>query len=158
MSFINKEKEARIFRITLHERFKSKEQLYLKEVHEVLVRYARLGPMDIDGMQQDGSMPKTWDVRVRSLDIWQQKGLDSIFGVVLPLYSGKYVTLDRAFEQLNAIIVKNIPMSWEDGRIFKIFSWYGDIKRIEEDVWRHNRYIEESETYAGIHNGCHRII
>ena len=157
MSFINKEKEDRIFRITLHERFKSKDQLNLKEIHEVLVRYARLGPMDIDGMQQDGSMPKTWDVRVRSLEVWQEKCLDNIFGVVLPLYNGKYVTLDKAFQQLNSILVKNIPMSWEDGRLFKIFSFYGDIKRIEDDVWRQNRYIEESETYAGIHNGCHRI-
>ena len=48
MSFVIKEKEDRIFRIALHERFKTKDQLYLKEVHEVLVRHARLGPMDID--------------------------------------------------------------------------------------------------------------
>ena len=47
MSFVNQEKKDRIFRIALHERFKTKE-LYLKEVHEVLVRHARLGPMDID--------------------------------------------------------------------------------------------------------------
>ena len=29
---------------------------------------------------------------------------------------------------------------------------------VEDDFWRQNRHVERSGTYAGIHNGSHRIL
>ena len=39
-----------------------------------------------------------------------------------------------------------------------IFSLYGDVKRVEENKWIKNTYIQGSETYEGIHNGSWRIL
>ena len=48
-------------------------------------------------------------------------------------------------------------MSWEDSRLIKIFSWYGDFRNVKVELWRSNRNIEFSDIYQGIHNGAHNI-
>ena len=146
-------KKINVIRLSQFRNTVSHEILYLNEIHEVL-RFLKLSPLDIDGMQPGG---KRWEIRVKSMQIWQDKCLDGIFGAYLPLASGKRVLITKAYEELNEIIVKKVPMSWEDSRLIKIFSWYGDFRNVKVELWRSNRNFEFSDIYQGIHNGAHKI-
>ena len=123
-----------------------RESLYLFEIHEVLGKFMKLEPSDIDGLAPIGAAPKCYEVRVKDMDTWQSKQVDSMFGIRFPLSSGKTVKVFKAYEELTSVIVKGVPLGWEDDRINKIFSWYGDVRKVEETKWRATENIKESGT------------
>ena len=136
------------------------ESLYLSEIHEVLGKFMKLGPSDIDGLAPIGAAPKCFEVRVKDMETWQRKKVDNMFGIIFPLSTGKSVKVFKAYEELTSVIVKGVPLGWEDDRINMIFSWYGDVRKVEETKWRTNDKIAESGTYAraGVVNGSVRVL
>ena len=154
------DRKNRIFNIELCTRDPrpNRDSLYLYEIKEVLERFMKLSPMDISGLAPVGYVPQVYEVRVKDLDTWQRKGIDNLFGIAFPLSTGKVVKTFKAFEEYTSIVVKGVPMSWYEERLQMIFSSYGDVKRIEENKWIKNTYIQGSETYEGIHNGSWRIL
>ena len=48
-------------------------------------------------------------------------------------------------------------MYWEHDRLWKIFAFYGEVKRVDEEFWRINPRIQHSELYRGVHNGNYKI-
>ena len=124
-------KKERIFRIELISKSSSdKESLYLEDVHTIL-EGLNLGPEFLDGLQpRGGGHPTSYNVRVKDLDIWQSKNLDRYFGQEYTLHeNGKKFIMSKAYEDVTTVIVKNVPMYWEQERLWKIFAFYGEVKK-----------------------------
>ena len=149
------DKEERVFRIELTENDpRDKASLYLEDVHKMNLAL-KLKPEEIDTIQQTSST--SCAVMVKTLDIWQVKGIDDYMGSVLTLTSGKKLLLTRAYENLTNIVIKYVPIGWSKQRLFTIFRWYGEVIKVEEEFIRPNRNVPESKIYAGIRNGNYRV-
>ena len=152
-------KRDRIFKIELiPSNLGEKEGLYLEDVDFILKRI-KLLPEDIDGVQpRGGGTTKRCDVRVKDLGTWQDRNLEKYFGNTYTIpHNQKSFVMTRAYEDITTLIVKGVPMYWENDRLLKIFAWYGEVKKIEEEVWRSNPRIARSVEYSGIHNGNFKI-
>ena len=152
------DKKDRIFRLELVENDpRSRTQLYLEDIHIVLSQGLGITPDDIDGLQQNGATPKSYEICLKSMDIWQQKGIDNRMNASYQLKNGKSVLITKSYDDCTSVVVKYIPLSWNKNRIFMIFSWYGEVKKIDEEYWRVHTNITNSKEYKGIHNGNYRI-
>ena len=129
--------------------------LYISDIYDVLIGRIGLDVDDIEGVQQQGPSPKSFEVLIASARVWNSKNMDRYIGKKFDLGYGRIVTIDRPYEQLTHVIVKRIPMHWTRESLSKIFSWYGTVKRISRDSWR-NRGTEDQH-FNGRWNGSYKV-
>ena len=132
------------------------QSLYIPDMHEILIGRLNLDYDEIEGVQQHGGAPKVFTVMVTSMSVWNNRSLDSFIGRKYDLSYGRRVVIDRPYVELTHVIVKGVPMFWNMEKMNKLFSWYGDVRRIQRDVWRKREQGEQQ--FNGTWNGSYKVI
>lgn len=129
--------------------------LTFHDVHEVLSLKLGLKPQDLEGLQPSH---RRYDVAVKSLVTWKAKNIEIYLNRRFNLGSGKIVEISRSYEATTTIRVVRMPMFWDEEKIKRIFSWYGDVKKVEKEQWRSGMSSDaDSGQYMGIWNGNYRL-
>ena len=131
--------------------------LYYDDGIEVVEEVLGLDHDDIGGFQRIGTnnAVKTVNFAI-SNDTYYRESVQNGMNRRRVLSSGKVIIVSEPHQgETTEIWVRYIPFSWEDERIIRIFSYYGDIKEL-----KHQR-IRATETrnanYVGKRNGIIRI-
>ena len=131
--------------------------LYYDDGIEVVEEVLGLDHDDIGGFQRIGTnnAVKTVNFAI-SNDTYYRESVQNGMNRRRVLSSGKVIIVSESHQgETTEIWVRYVPFSWEDERIIRIFSYYGDIKEL-----KHQR-IHASETrnanYVGKRNGIIRI-
>ena len=127
--------------------------LQLGDVREIVQERLGVQPDELDGVQRKG---KKFEFGIKSARIFHDKNLISFLNQKYTLRNGKVVELTQAYEETTSIRVSKMPMFWDESKIERIFSWYGHVKKIEQEKWRAG-YDDAIDEYAGIWNGNYRI-
>ena len=129
--------------------------LSYSDIHEVLDVKLNLQPRDLEGLQPGH---RRYAIALKSVNVWRDKNIDIYLNRRLNLSSGKVVELNRAYEATTTVRAVRMPMSWNEEKVKRIFSYYGDVKKLEKEEWRvgnDNKLVEYAA--AGLWNGNWRV-
>ena len=71
------------------------------------------------------------------------------------LSSGKIITVSKPDLEINEVYVRHAPMTWEDDRIRRIFTWYGHVKHLDHQTIQ--RHETTNPSYVGKRNGIIKL-
>ena len=149
--------KERMVRIELIDSANQEQQsLYIPDIYDILIGKMLLDVSEIEGLQQQGPAPTSFEVLISSIGVWTLKGIDRFIGKKFSLSNGRNVVIDRPYEQLTHVIIKRVPMCWNRDTLNRIFNWYGTVKRVSRDVWRNRDETEQQ--FNGTWNGSYRIV
>ena len=131
------------------------DEFYLSfdDIDEVIQKKLKLKPQeDLEGLQP---AHRRYEIAIKSYVIWQDKNIENFLNRKFNLSSNKLVEISRSNEATTTVRVVRMPMDWEEDRVMRIFSWYGDIKKVEKEQWRAGSDVKA--VYAGVWNGSWRL-
>ena len=148
--------KERMVRIELIDSASQEQQsLYIPDIYDILIGKMLLDVSEIEGLQQQGPAPTSFEVLISSIGVWTLKGIDRFIGKKFSLSNGRNVVIDRPYEQLTHVIIKRVPMCWNRDTLDRIFNWYGAVKRVSRDVWW-NRDKDEQHFNGTVIYFCRR--
>ena len=123
------------------------------DIYEVLETLMGLVPEeDIAVIQMISPHPRRVDICTKCQEVWRDRDLFKFMDQYYVLSNGKKVFITRPYEETNTVKVKRVPIWWRNSDIERVFSNYGDVKSVKEDIFRSSRNY-----YKGIYNGNYTV-
>ena len=123
------------------------------DIYEVLETLMGLVPEeDIAVIQMISPHPRRVDISTKCQEVWRDRDLFKFMDQHYVLGNGKRVFITRPYEETNTVKVKRVPIYWRHSDLERVFSNYGEVKLIKEDIFRSSR-----DYYKGIYNGNYTI-
>ena len=139
------------------ENFRSYGSLNLDDAVEVIEEILLLHHTDVFGLQKFGTDIRKINVSV-SDDAFYRNEVQECLDERVSVLSGKIVTVCLPNTAVTEVYVKHAPMDWSVARFTRIFSFYGDIKKIDDGEIGANEILRRGgENYVGKTNGIRKI-
>ena len=123
------------------------------DIYEVLETLMGLVPEeDIAVIQMISPNPRRVDISTKCQEVWRDRDLFKFMDQHYVLSTGKRIFITRPYEETNTVKVKRVPIYWRHSDLERVFSYYGEVKWIKEDIFRSSR-----DYYKGIYNGNYTI-
>ena len=129
----------------------------LDDAVEVIEEILLLHHSDVFGIQKYGITPRRIDFSVTTEAFHRSAVQDCLDkGEKIMLSSGRIVQVGIPNNLISEVYIKHAPMDWSDYRLSRIFSFYGDIKKINRLEIRSGE-ITRSDNYIGKVNGVAKL-
>lgn len=109
---------------------------------------------DIGGVQPIGMKPRVVNLSIKREAFGRLSVQDGLYQK-RRLSSGKIISVSQPNYEFTDVFVKHAPLNWSDGRLDRIFSFYGDIRNIEYLTIR--SIDTKCKDYIGKRNGIVKI-
>ena len=111
--------------------------LYMDDVYEIVERVLKIDPAtQLAVVQKCGPLAKSYNIGVRTREIWNKLKLNSRIDEKVRLTSGSIVVINRAFERYDEVTMKNVPPYWGVDKVQRIIGFYGAVSNIRHETMR----------------------
>ena len=137
--------------------YNTRRSLYMEDMYEIVEKVLKIDPAsELGVLQRCGAAAKSWNIPVKNEEIYYRLDLESFIGKRFRLPNGAIVIVNRAFEKYTHIVVKDVPPFWGDEIVERIFSTYGRISEIKQEVFKFGVY-DCRPAYKEVWDGNWRI-
>lgn len=139
------------------ERGTSNKSLYIQDIYDVVEKVMKIDPKELSVIQKCGPLAKSFNIGVKTEEIWNHRNLDSFIDERYVLPSGVVVQIQRAFQRYEEITVKNIPPHWGRNQIERIFSFYGTVMNMRYQAMKYSYGNDCKPEYERVWDGNWRV-
>ena len=116
-----------------------------------------INPKDLESLQMQGPNPKRVDIKMISINAFNNCNVDSHIDNKYVLRSNKTVQICKPFEEFKEIRVTRVPGDWTQDKLFRIFSFYGVVKFVREEGMRTTGTHGVKKSWSHMKNGAFKI-
>ena len=124
---------------------------------EFIVDYLQLNATSIRGLQKQGAGTRRIEIAVND-DSFYSDAVQGGIGEWVRLSSGRKVFVSLPDDEVTDVYIKGIPMSWTLEKVKHIFSYYGEIRKVENLRLQSADVNETYREFIGCPNGNLKLI
>ena len=123
---------------------------------EVIVEYMGLSAANVRGMQKQGIGARRMEIALDE-DLFYSTDVQRLIGESLRLSSDRKVWISVPDYEVTDVYIKGIPMTWTLEKVKRIFSYYGEIKKVYNMRLQASDIHLQYKDFVGCPNGNLKI-